>query len=135
MTFISGGRDNHQSSYFVRIIYCIHERQRGPPRMTNEDRALDPELRERAMKQLRLEFDGGVAVFRPLATTVARPIESDNFVTRRQRHELSHPILRGTRIAVNENDWATYALNNVVQTRAINCHESRSVTLRLYFGT
>jgi len=66
-----------------------------------------------------------------LATTVTRTIDCDSFVTRRQGHKLSHPILRRTRVAVNENDWAAYALNDVVQTRAINYHESRSVTLCL----
>src|SRR5437763_16670176 len=124
MTLTGGGRDHHDSGNFVWIIDCIHERERGAPGVTHHDCALNAELCELVMQQLRLNFDGGLAVLWSLAPTVPRTIESNNLMTRRERQELCHPILHGTRIAVNENDGATVALNNVVQTRAIDCHES-----------
>src|SRR5882724_124591 len=123
MTLKGGGRDHHDSGNFARIIDCIHERERGAPRMTDQNWALDADLCERVMKQLRLNFDGGLAVLWSLAPAVTGTIESDDFMTRRQRRELCHPILRGTGVTVNKNDGAAGALNYVVQTRAIYGYE------------
>jgi len=50
MTFIGCGRNHHNARYFVWIVDCIHERERGAPGMTDEDWSLDAELRERVMQ-------------------------------------------------------------------------------------
>ena len=121
---VQSDRDHHQSSNFVRIIDCVHECQRRAPRMTNKNRSVDAQLCERAVKQLCLNFDRRIAALWSLATAVTGTIESDDSMTRGQRRKYRHPILHGTRVAVNENDGTTRAFDNEVKISVVNFDEN-----------
>ena len=81
----------------------VSEGQRGAPRMTNQNRPFDVELIERCTEELRLDFDGDVAVIRPVAVAVARTIERNRLITCRERAVQPGSILTGAGIAVNQN--------------------------------
>src|SRR5947209_18773937 len=78
LALINRRSNQHDPSYFLRIIDRIDKRQRAAPGMTDKNRALDMELLERVVKQTRLNFDGYVDMLRPLATPMARTIDSDD---------------------------------------------------------
>jgi hypothetical protein len=88
--------------------------------MPNDDWPFDAKLDQRIVNQLGLPFYRVFPMLRSLTMPVARTIKHDNSVMQRERCQYRQPVIRRTRIAVNQHDRPPHPLDNVMQARAIN---------------